>query len=108
MQAIPLFQHALEQWNGRDGGNQSRIDADSQGLVRGRIRGELAQARELTDRQQNILFLLAQGLSSKEVALKTSISHRTVEHQIGAVKRKLGARNVTHAVAMFVGQGLIG
>ena len=108
MQAMQLFQHALGQWNSRDPGNQSQIDAGSQGLVTGRTRSELARARQLTGRQRDILFLLAQGLSSKEVALKTSISHRTVEHQIGAVKRKLGAKNVTHAVAIFVGQVLIG
>jgi len=63
--------------------------------------------RQLTDRQQDILFLLSQGLSSKETAQRMGISHRTVEHQISAVKRKLGTKNVTQAVALFVGSALI-
>ncbi|MGI6853570.1 response regulator transcription factor [Mesorhizobium sp. 1B3] len=63
--------------------------------------------RVLTDRQQDILYLLAQGLSSKEAAQRLAISYRTVEHQIEAIKKKLGARNVTQAVAIAVAQSII-
>jgi DNA-binding CsgD family transcriptional regulator len=63
--------------------------------------------RSLTDRQQDILALFAQGLSSKEAALRLDISYRTVEHQIAAIKKKLGAKNITEAVAIFVGKALL-
>lgn len=65
------------------------------------------EVRLLTERQANILFLLAQGSSSKEVARRFGISHRTVEHQIGAIKKRLGARNVVHAVSIAVAQSII-
>ncbi len=54
----------------------------------------------LTPNEQDILDLLAQGYSAKEIAAKMSMSHRTVEHRIESVKTKLGAKNVAHAVAI--------
>ncbi|KMK67506.1 response regulator transcription factor [Puniceibacterium sp. IMCC21224] len=44
----------------------------------------------LTNREQTILLLLAQGKSNKEVALKLDISVRTVETHRKNLKRKLG------------------
>ncbi|MDG1737695.1 MAG: response regulator transcription factor [Paracoccaceae bacterium] len=44
----------------------------------------------LTNREQNILLQLAQGMSNKEVALKLEISVRTVETHRRNIKRKLG------------------
>lgn len=60
----------------------------------------------LTGREQDILDLLAQGYSSKEIATKIGLSPRTVEHRIEAIKTKLGARNVAHAVAIGVARHL--
>jgi len=65
------------------------------------------KARLLTERQEDILFLLSEGSSSKEIARRLGVSYRTVEHQIEAIKRRLGARNVTHAVAIAVAQAII-
>jgi DNA-binding CsgD family transcriptional regulator len=56
----------------------------------------------LTGREEDVLDLLAQGLSSKEIALKTNVSFRTVEHRIASIKTKLQAKNVTHAVAIWM------
>jgi DNA-binding NarL/FixJ family response regulator len=63
-----------------------------------------AQRRNLTGREHDVLDLLAQGFSSKEIALKTGVSYRTVEHRIASVKAKLQARNVTHAIAIWMAQ----
>lgn len=62
----------------------------------------------LTERQQDIIELLATGLSSKEIALRLRISPRTIEHQVEAIRRKLKARNVAHAVAIVVGRTILG
>lgn len=61
----------------------------------------------LTARETEVLRLFAQGKSSKEAALALSLSFRTVEHQIASAKRKLGARNVVHAVAIALNRRLI-
>jgi len=66
------------------------------------------EKRALTSRQEDILDLLAHGCSSKEIAAQLALSYRTVEHQIAAIKTKLGARNVVHAVAIGVARHLIG
>jgi DNA-binding CsgD family transcriptional regulator len=60
----------------------------------------------LTPKEQDILDLLAQGYSAKEIAAKMSMSHRTVEHRIESVKTKLGAKNVAHAVAIGIARYL--
>ncbi len=66
----------------------------------------LVNLRSLTDRQQDILTLAAEGHSSKTTAQRLGVSHRTVEHQIAAIKKKLDAKNITEAVAKFVGNTL--
>ncbi|MEZ0167246.1 response regulator transcription factor [Microvirga sp. TS319] len=64
------------------------------------------ERRVLTGRDEDVLDLLAQGFSSKEIALKTNASFRTVEHRIASVKAKLQAKNVTHAVAIWMSRFL--
>lgn len=59
---------------------------------------------DLTERQGDILFLLSGGLTSKEAAVRLGISPRTVDHLAEAARRKLGARNTSHAVAIYVGR----
>jgi LuxR family transcriptional regulator, transcriptional regulator of spore coat protein len=59
----------------------------------------------LTDREQEILELVALGLSAKEAALELSIAPRTVERHIENIRLKMRARNRTHMVtcAAFLG-----
>jgi len=65
-----------------------------------------AERKILSAREEDVLDLLSQGFSSKEIALKTNVSFRTVEHRIASIKSKLGARNVTHAVAIWMSRFL--
>jgi len=62
--------------------------------------------KTLTGREEDVLDLLAQGFSSKEIALKTGASFRTIEHRIASIKSKLSARNTAHAVAIWMSQFL--
>jgi DNA-binding NarL/FixJ family response regulator len=41
-------------------------------------------------------------------SLALEVSHRTVKHQVEAIKRKLGARNLAHAVALATTENLLG
>lgn len=56
----------------------------------------------LTSREREIVSLLASGLTSKEAAVRLDISPRTIEHRIEALKARVGARNVTHLVALIM------
>lgn len=47
----------------------------------------------LTAREQEVLKLVARGFLYKEIALRLSISHKTVEHHVGSVLRKLQLSN---------------
>jgi DNA-binding CsgD family transcriptional regulator len=44
----------------------------------------------LTARQRQVLFLLVQGLSDKEIALAIGTSPKTIGHQVGILLRKGG------------------
>lgn len=57
---------------------------------------------ELTHRELQILELVAQGYSAKEVAQEIDIAPRTVEGHIDTIRLKLRARNRAHMVAKAI------
>jgi DNA-binding NarL/FixJ family response regulator len=57
---------------------------------------------ELSDREQQVLDLLAQGLIYKEIAEKLGISYETVHTYIRRIYEKLQVRTRTEAVAKFL------
>lgn len=56
---------------------------------------------QLTTRELNVLRLLADGLSDRDIATALTISHRTVETHVGNILRKLGVRNRAEAAAAY-------
>lgn len=67
--------------------------------------GEQAVADELStlsDREQQVLDLLAQGLIYKEIGEKLNISYETVHTYIRRIYEKLQVRTRTEAVAKFL------
>jgi len=59
------------------------------------------QLSSLTDREVEILRLLTRGMTDREIAETLTISPRTVGAHVGAILRKLGARNRAEAVARY-------
>ena len=53
----------------------------------------------LTEREQEVLHLLAQGLTNREIGPRLFLSAKTVEHHVGAILRKLGVKTRTEAAA---------
>lgn len=63
--------------------------------------------RKLSDRQKDCLRLAAEGLTSKDIALKLGIGYATVANHIGSAIVRLGATNRSHAVAIAKEKGLL-
>lgn len=61
----------------------------------------------LSPRERDVLALLAQGLTTKEMARSLSISERTVKFHITSIFTKLGASNRAQAVALALQQHLL-
>ena len=61
----------------------------------------------LTERENQVLQLLARGLPNKQIALQLGISEHTVKFHVSAIYAKLQAANRTEAVRSGVLRGLI-
>ncbi len=64
-------------------------------------------AARLTDREQQVLSLIAAGHPTREVAQQLCYSERTVKNVLHDVVTKMGARSRSQAVAHAVREGLI-
>jgi DNA-binding CsgD family transcriptional regulator/tetratricopeptide (TPR) repeat protein len=60
----------------------------------------------LTERQVEILHLLAEGRSNKEIAAALSLSVRTVEHHVAHIYARIGASGRVEATAYALRHGL--
>jgi len=56
----------------------------------------------LTLREREVMHLICDGLTPKEIALHLGVSLHTVKSHLKGAHRKLGARNGKHAVALFL------
>ncbi|NTG50840.1 response regulator transcription factor [Agrobacterium rhizogenes] len=57
--------------------------------------------RELTDRESEVLQLVATGLSNKQIGLKLDLHEKTVKHHMTQIFTKLGVANRTEAAMVF-------
>lgn len=63
--------------------------------------GTADRLRQLTGREAEILRLVAEGLSNKEVALRLKLQEKTVKHHMTGVLSKLNVRNRTEAALLM-------
>ncbi|WP_454887098.1 response regulator transcription factor [Sphingomonas oryzagri] len=61
----------------------------------------------ITMREIEVLQLVVEGFSAKEIAVKLRIAPRTVECHIDHLRTKTGARNRAHMAAHAVRNGLV-
>jgi DNA-binding NarL/FixJ family response regulator len=101
---------------------QAAVTAAAQGLIvlaqplgerllGGRVAVAALPAEEgdepLTSREHEVLDLLGQGLSNKQIARRLGISEHTVKFHVSALYAKLGAASRTDAVSRGARRGLI-
>jgi DNA-binding NarL/FixJ family response regulator len=93
-----------------------RAAASGTGVLAGDLLGSLIPSAQgvprpvaaaLTDREQQVLSLIADGHPTREVALELCYSERTVKNVLHDVVTKLNARSRSQAVAFAVREGLI-
>lgn len=58
----------------------------------------------LTEREEEILGLVASGLSNKEVGLRLDLQEKTVKHHMTSILGKLNVRNRTEAAILLKGR----
>jgi DNA-binding NarL/FixJ family response regulator len=82
-------------------------------LYRGRLpdggqrSADTTQLDQLTDREREVLVLMARGLSNGEIGATLFVSNSTVKTHVGRVLGKLGLRDRVHAVIFAYEHGLI-
>lgn len=60
----------------------------------------------LSDRERQVVALLADGRLCKEAALELGLSYESVKGYAKRARQKLGAKNTPQMVAMFVSEDL--
>ena len=90
-------------------GRALAADADALVMASVALRGQThgSDPSDLTPREQEVLELLAEGLSNRSIAVRLAISEHTVKFHVSSICAKLGADNRTDAVRRAVRQGLI-
>jgi DNA-binding NarL/FixJ family response regulator len=84
------------------------------GLVLGEYRrmaaapAEAADAPQLTERETEVLRLVAKGLSARQIADRLVLSHRTVENHVQSTLRKLQLHNRVELARYAIEHGLDG
>jgi DNA-binding NarL/FixJ family response regulator len=81
------------------------------GLVLGEYRRMAANPDEedkpqLTDRETEVLRLVAKGLTARQIATRLVISHRTVENHVQSTLRKLQLHNRVELARYAIEHGL--
>jgi len=76
-------------------------------LVKAILEGK-REIPQLTEREREVLALMAEGLSNKEIAARLGFSKRTAAFHVGNILQKLGAASRTEAVVRAKERGIIG
>jgi DNA-binding NarL/FixJ family response regulator len=69
--------------------------------------GELPPGEPLSERESEVLALMAEGAGNKEIAARLHISEHTVKFHVSSILNKLGAATRTEAVTRGYKEGLI-
>ena len=69
--------------------------------------GDLPPGEPLSQRESDVLALMAEGAGNKEIATRLRISENTVKFHVSSILNKLGAATRTEAVTRGYKEGLI-
>ncbi|MGD2166195.1 MAG: response regulator transcription factor, partial [Anaerolineae bacterium] len=75
--------------------------------TRGRPEGAADQVESLTERELDVLRLVAEGMTNRETGRELGISHRTVQGHLASIYGKLDVSSRTEAVTEALKRGWI-
>jgi DNA-binding CsgD family transcriptional regulator len=73
-----------------------------------RVRASILDPGPLSPREAGVLRFLAEGLSKKQIAHRVNRSIKTIDAQLDAAYKKLGAHSATHALGIAITKGIVG
>jgi len=82
------------------------IERDIAGEIAAQEIGENAYMRPLTQRDLEILRLLAQGNSLTQIGEALGIAYKTVANTLSRIKEKLGVTHTADLIRIAIGRGL--
>jgi NarL family two-component system response regulator YdfI len=68
---------------------------------------QTSRPETLSERENQVMALLAQGASNKEISLRLHISERTVKAHVTSIFNKLGVNSRAEAVAVALRTGIL-
>lgn len=77
------------------------------GLAQAMMRRATSESSRLSDREHEVLILLAEGLGAKEIGDKLYLSESTAKSHIAKIYQKLGAANRAQALVTAMRIGLL-
>ncbi|MGC0142378.1 ATP-binding protein [Pseudactinotalea sp. Z1732] len=84
-----------------------KMRAHGMTVRRGPIRSTRANPAGLTERQAEVLALLAQNLTNAEIGARLAVSQRTIEHHVAAILTGLAVDNRRAAVRRAIDLGVL-
>jgi DNA-binding NarL/FixJ family response regulator len=86
---------------------QVQLSPEAAARLVNEVRVPESQVTGLTDRETDVLKLLAKGKANKEIAAELSIGEKTVKTHVSAILGKLGVQSRTQAALYAAQQGLV-
>jgi NarL family two-component system response regulator LiaR len=71
------------------------------------VEGDDVRVDDLTDREREVVCLIGQGLSNREIAQQLIISHRTVKTHVSNILSKLDMNDRTQVAIYAIKSGLV-
>jgi DNA-binding NarL/FixJ family response regulator len=85
---------------------EAPLDSRAAGAMLRAGRRQVRNGADLTDREQEVLALVARGLANKQIARELDISERTVKTHLGSIFQRLGVTDRTSA-ALWAQRNLV-
>lgn len=83
------------------------LDRVMNGFVGQRERTRHVEGDALSDREREVMTLIAQGLRTREIGVRLSVSHKTIEKHRSNLMRKLGLRTAAAVAAYAIANGYL-